>query len=205
MNDNKSNKSNKGKLNTIDDEPVMIGSVCLDQLVQPVDFSGAATAGTPTRIQIAKPRRDEWVTVRTGDKWRLAIYVIEDTESMDREIYIVTNDLANGELADDARYTILHFAASSTGRLFWWYIKMGTEHRRNHWAESALKAVEIAQGKWIRVIAAREGYEIREAKAQMPEPQWPDMSQEDAIKLAFKDRVIDTMDHPIAKRLTLGG
>jgi hypothetical protein len=198
-------KDKKEKLDTAGDEPILIGSVPLEQLIQPVDFSGVATAGTPTRIQVSKTRRDEWVRVRAGDDWRLAIYVIEDTESMDREIYIVTNDLANGELADDARYAILHFAVSSTGRLFWWHIKMGTEHRRNHWAESALKAVEIAQSKWIRVIAAREGYEVREAKAQMPEPRWPDMSREDAIKLAFEDRVIETMDHPVAKRLTLGG
>ncbi len=182
----------------------MIGSIPLDELIQPVDFSGAAPAGTPTRIQINKPRRDEWVTVRSGKEWQLAIYVIEDTQDMDSEIYIVHNDLANGELADDARYAILHLAVSSTGRLFWWHIKMSTS-RRNHWAESALKTVEVAQKKWIRVIAANEGYEIREAKAQMPEPQWPDMSRDETIRLAFEDRIIDTMEHPIAKRLTLGG
>ncbi len=198
-------KEKKSSLETISAEPVMIGGIRLDELVRPVDFSGVATAGTPTRIQINKPRRDEWVTVRSGEDWQFATYVIEDTQDMDREIYIVHNDLANGELADDARYAIFHLTISSTGRLFWWHIKMSANSRRNHWAESALKAVEVAQGKWIRVIPAHEGYEIREAKAQMPEPQWPDMSRDETIRLAFEDRIIDTMEHPIAKRLTLGG
>jgi hypothetical protein len=190
---------------TTDDEPVMIGSVRLDELVQPVDFSGVATAGTPIRIQISKPRRDEWVAVRPGKDWQLAIYVIEDNQDMEREIYIVHSDLANGELSDDARYAILHLAISSTGRLFWWHIKMSATSRRNHWSETALKAVEVAQRKWIRLIPGHESYEIRKAKAQMLEPRWPDLSREEAIQLAFEDRVINTMDHPIARRLTLGG
>ena len=135
----------------------------------------------------------------------MKVLIIEDNQDMDREIYIVHSDLANGELADDARYAILHLATSSTGRLFWWHVKMSVNSRRNHWAESALKAVEIAQGKWIRVIPAHEGYEIREAKARMPEPHWPDMGREEAIQLAFEDRIIDTVEHPVAKRLTLGG
>ena len=197
-------KNKKDKLDTVSDEPVMIGSIPLDELVQPVDLSGAATAGTPTRIHINKPRRDEWVRVRSGKEWEMAIYVIEEVQDMDREIYIVTSDLANGELADDARYAILYLATSSTGRFFWWHVKMAINSRRNHWAESALKAVEIAKGKWIRVISANQGYEIREAKAPMPEPQWPDMSRDEIIQLAFEGRVIDTMEHPVAKRLVLG-
>jgi hypothetical protein len=186
------------------DGPIMIGSIPLEQLVQPVDFSGVASAGTPTRIHISKPRRDEWVTVRPGEDWQLAIYVLEDNQEMDREIYIVHTDLANGQLADDAKYAILHLATSSTGRLFWWYVAMSAS-RRNHWAESALKAVEAATGNWIRVIPAHEGYEIRTAKARMPDPKWPDLTREKAIQLAFEDRIIDTMEHAVAKRLTLGG
>jgi hypothetical protein len=194
----------KTNLEDVPEKPVMIGGIRLDELVQPVDFSGAATAGTPTRIHINKPRRDEWVMVRTGKEWETAIYVIEDVQDMDREIYIVTSDLANGELADDARYAILYLAVSSTGRLFWWHVKMAVNSRRNHWAESALKAIDVAKGKWIRVIPAHEGYEIRKAKAQMPDPQWPDMSRDEIIQIAFEDRVIDTMEHPVAKRLVLG-
>lgn len=197
--------SDKTENGTTNDKSVMIGNICLDELIQPVDYSGVATAGRPIRIQISKPRRDEWVAVRPGEDWQLAGYVIEDKQDMESEIYIVHKDLANGELADDARYAILHLAISTTGRIFWWHIKMGTTNRRNHWAETAVKAVEVAQKNWIRLIPGHESYEIREAKVQMPEPKWPDLSRDEAIQLAFKDRVINSLEHPIARRLILGG
>jgi hypothetical protein len=180
-------KEDKDKPDSVNDKPVMIGATPLTDLVQPIDFSGAASAGAPTRVHINKPRRDEWVTVRTGDEWRLATFTIEEADGLDREHYIISNELAQTELADDARFTNLFLATSSTGRVFFWAVKMSPNGRRNHWAESAQKAVEIAEGKWIRVIPASEGYEI------------------ELIKLAFEDRIIDTMDHPVAKRLTLGG
>lgn len=188
-----------------EEQPVMIGSIPLSELVQPCDYSGAATAGTPTRIQINKPKRDEWVTVRDGEEWQLMTWVLEETIDMDRTLYIVTPDLAQGELEKDAYFAALYLSVSSTGRLFWWHIKQPKNNKRNHWSESARKAAEKAmEGKWIRVIPAHEGYEIREAKARMPEPQWGDFTREEAIQLAFEDQIIDTMEHPVARRLTLG-
>jgi hypothetical protein len=187
------------------EEPVKIDGVNLNDLLQPVDFNGAISAGTPTYIGINRPRRDEWISVRPGEEWIRAIWVIEEQQDLDREIYIVTPELAKAELEADARYAILHLAISSTGRLFWWCIKMGKGSRRNHWAESALKAVDKAKEGWVRVMAAREGYEVWTAKASMPEPHWPEMSPEELTVLAFGERIIATVDHPVARRLTLGG
>ena len=145
------------------------------------------------------------MTVRPGDEWIQAIWVIEEQIDIDREIYVVTENLAKGELEADSRYAILHLAVSSTGRLFWWCTKMGKGSRRNHWAESALKAADKAKRGWVRVMAAHEGYDIWEAKANMPEPQWPDMTPTELIQLAFDDRIIASLDHPVARRLTMGG
>lgn len=191
------------KLNS--EDSVTIDGIALDDLVQPVDFSGVATAGTPTRIQIGKPKRDEWVTVRPEDNWHLAAYTIEEAETMDREQYIVVPELANGLLCDDARYTNLFLTISSTGRLFFWAVKQSAGSRRNFWAESAKAAVEIAKRKWIRLIPGHDGYEIREATVQMPEAQWPSLSRDELIRLAFEDRIIKSDEHPVARRLTRGG
>ena len=196
---------NKPDLKAVaEEEPIVIDGVKLGDLLQPVDYSGAATPGTPTRIGINKPRRDEWVSVRPGDEWVQAVWVIEEQQDIEREIYIVTDELAKNELEADARYAILHLTTSSTGRLFWWCIKLAKGARRNYWAESALKAAEKAQKGWIRIMAAHEGYDVWEAKAPMPDPQWPDMTSSELIQLAFGDRIIATMDHPVARRLTLG-
>lgn len=189
----------------VDEKPVVIDGVNLSDLLQPVDFSGAAAVGTPTRIAINRPKRDEWITVRKGEEWVRAVWVIEEQQDLDREIYIVTPALATGELEADSRYAIMHLTVSSTGRLFWWCVKMGKGSKRNHWAESALKATDKAKDGWIRVMAAHEGYDVWEAKANMPKPQWPDMTPDELIQLAFGDRIIASLDHPVARRLTLGG
>ena len=195
----------KVNLKAVPEKPVVIDGVNLDDLLQPVDFSGAASAGTPTRIAINRPKRDEWITVRKGEEWVRAVWVIEEQQDLDREIYIVAPALATGELEADSRYAIMHLTVSSTGRLFWWCVKMGKGSRRNHWAESALKATDKAKDGWIRVMAAHEGYDVCEAKANMPEPQWPDMTPDELIQLAFDDRIIASLDHPVARRLTMGG
>ena len=45
------------------------------------------------------------------------------------------------------------------------------------------------------------GYEVYEATGELPDPEWPDLSFEDIMKVAFKDRFITGMDHPVIRRL----
>ena len=44
-------------------------------------------------------------------------------------------------------------------------------------------------------------YDVLEAAGQFPEPVWPEVSLQQLLEIAFKGRVIDTMDHPVLRRL----
>ena len=44
-------------------------------------------------------------------------------------------------------------------------------------------------------------YRIFKAEGQLSDPIWPDKSLQELLELAFKDRVIDNMDHPVVRRL----
>ena len=45
-------------------------------------------------------------------------------------------------------------------------------------------------------------YEISEAIGpHPPEPEWPDLSFEAMYRIAFRDRLISSPDHPVLKRL----
>jgi hypothetical protein len=44
-------------------------------------------------------------------------------------------------------------------------------------------------------------YRIWEASSELPEPEWPKQSLGDLLKIAFKGRYIDTLDHGVVKRL----
>lgn len=44
-------------------------------------------------------------------------------------------------------------------------------------------------------------YDVWQTEGPLPEPQWPETSFKDSLRTAFKDRLIDTLDHPVLKRL----
>ena len=44
-------------------------------------------------------------------------------------------------------------------------------------------------------------YEIFQAENNIPDPQWPEQPFSELIRIAFRDRLINTIDHPAVKRL----
>ena len=71
------------------------------------------------------------------------------------------------------------------------------------WWRSAREAAELAMQRWLRVKANMNlgAYEMAAAGSTMSEPEWPDVSFQEIIRLAFRDRLITSLDHPVIKRL----
>jgi len=44
-------------------------------------------------------------------------------------------------------------------------------------------------------------YEMSVAISVMSEPEWPEVSFQEIVRLAFRDRFITSLDHPVIKRL----
>jgi hypothetical protein len=44
-------------------------------------------------------------------------------------------------------------------------------------------------------------YDIYKAQSTMSDPEWPKEGFWDLIKIAFRDHLITTIDHPVIKRL----
>jgi hypothetical protein len=65
------------------------------------------------------------------------------------------------------------------------------------------EAAELGRDQWVRVKAnmALGAYEIAVASGAMAEPIWPPQSFQELIKIAFRDRLINSPDHPVIKRL----
>jgi hypothetical protein len=73
----------------------------------------------------------------------------------------------------------------------------------NEWHRSAAEAAELAMQRWIRLKAnmALGAYEIFEASGTIPDPVWPDLSFQELLRIGFRDRLVDRIDHPVIKRL----
>jgi hypothetical protein len=61
----------------------------------------------------------------------------------------------------------------------------------------------MAMDCWLRVQANMDlgAYELRRAMHEIPAPVWPTHTLHELLKIAFRDRVVDRLDHPVVKRL----
>ena len=163
--------------------------------------SGVSIRKIITNIPCQKPSKQAFVRTRSGDEWRLDALIVEDSET--RDYYVVSPSLHEHLLQDSfpARLTL---AVTRSGDPFLWLQKLpGSDGRSNRWNDSALVACQHAETKWVRVISNMSAghYDVHIAEGINVEPQWPDLSFKEILRLCFKDRFIDSLDHPFLKRL----
>ena len=155
-----------------------------------------------TVISCNKPNRQQFVRVHPDEEYQLQTALF--TDEINREVYLVAPSMFD-ELAGDIQATFLFTAITkTTGNLFLWPVKVpDVDGRRNQWHHSALRAAELAMSKWVRVQASMADgkYDVFEASGSIPDPEWPDKSLRDILEIAFGDRRIDSMDHPVLQQL----
>jgi hypothetical protein len=44
-------------------------------------------------------------------------------------------------------------------------------------------------------------YDVFQASAELSDPTWPEAPFRDLLRVAFKDRFIQSLDHPVLKKL----
>ena len=164
----------------------------------------AATAGTREvllHVPVRKPIRREFVRVHPGGEMQIEIGIFDDRE--EREIFFVVPELRE-ELLGEIKPVLLATAINRQSVLFLWPVQLPDEGgRRSAWAETAHEAYQRAKTTWVKLDADMSlgAYRIYEAMGQLPEPVWPDKPLPELLKLGFKDRIIDSADHPVIKRL----
>lgn len=171
-------------------------------------LSGDAMPGLGIRkalltLPVRKPDKAWWVRVHGDPDYRLETNVIELKE--DRETYLVAPALWP-QLATESTFSPRAFviAVNRQGVHFLWPIKLpGADGRLDEWSRSALEAVDRATKGWVRVQAnlSLGAYEVWETTASIPEPEWPTTQLKDMLRVAFRDRYIDTLNHPVLLRL----
>ena len=174
----------------------------LESLKLSQDFASAVgVRRVLTVVPCRKPHRHEFVRVRSGEDWRLETGLFED--KIQREMYLVGRDLWP-ELAGEIVPVCLFLSITKQGDVSLWPVKLpGADGKSNSWNDSALAAAELAMGKWVR-LAANMGagyYDVFEAAGELAEPTWPELSFQEIVKLCFKGRFLDSMDHPVLRAL----
>jgi hypothetical protein len=166
----------------------------------------AATVGVKKMlltVPVRKPDKAWFVRTHPDEAYRLQTAVLELKE--DREVYIVDRHLWN-ELSTETTFGVRAFftAINRQGVLFLWPVVLpGPDGKTLDWHRSALEAATVASRSWVRVLANMSlgAYDVHQASGDLPDPEWPDTSFRDILAIAFKDRRIDSLDHPVLRKL----
>lgn len=171
-------------------------------------LSGDPAAGLGVKkvlltVPVRKPDKSWFVRTHPNPDFALQTAVIELKE--DRETYLVAPALWP-ELAGEATFSprALFTAVNRQGVPFLWPARLpGPDGKLDEWGRTTLEAAELAKKSWVRVTANMSlgGYEVFQATGELPEPAWPDLPFRELLRIAFKDRLIEGLDHPVLRRL----
>jgi hypothetical protein len=154
-------------------------------------------------VPVRKPDRAWFVQCNISDEYRLLTTVLELKE--DREIYLVDPDILDviiHEPCVSPRYLVT--TINKQGTLFLWPTKLpDASGRLDAWNRSALDAIGLASGSWVRVYADmnKGAYETITAEVEITPPVWPDIPFAEILRIAFKDHFIRDINHPILRNL----
>ena len=156
-----------------------------------------------TTVPVRKPNRHDFVRVHPDPAYRLTPAALIELKD-DRETFLVPPAMAielPGEFVVATLYTAI---TRPGGVLHLWPIRLpGVDGKHNEWHRSAAEAAELAMDRWIRVKAnmALRANEIEEAIGDLPDPTWPDLPFSEILRIAFRNHIIDSFDHPVVQRL----
>jgi hypothetical protein len=157
-------------------------------------------------VAVRRPDRSWWVRSHPSEDFRIQTAVLElKSERGGSETYLVAQPLWP-ELAAEPTFKLklLATAVNRQGTCFLWEANLPRpDGRSDEWGRSALEAMNMAKAGWVRVIANMDAgaYDVLLATGQIPDPEWPDVTFSHLLRVAFKERLITTLDHPILRRL----
>jgi hypothetical protein len=169
-------------------------------------FDPSLTEGIGVRkvlntVPVRKPNPQDFIRVHPDTAYRLPLAVIELKD--DREIYLLPPPVA-AQLPGEYIMATLYLAINRQGVLFLWPVKLpGSDGKILVWHTSAADACNHAMQRWVRVKSNMSlgAYEAYEASAKIPDPVWPKLTYQEILKIAFRDRYVTGLDHPVVKRL----
>ena len=163
-----------------------------------------AALGVTKRLTTVPVRRagpQDFFRVHPSPEYALETMLLEFKD--DNEVYLVDPSLWH-DLAGELVPKVLYVTVSRQGVVRLWPIRLPDEEGKlDDWNRSALEAAEIGKTRWIRLRANRSlgAYEVFEAHGEIPAPEWPDLTLQQIVEVAFKGKFITSRDHPALRRL----
>jgi hypothetical protein len=154
-----------------------------------------------TTVPARRPSPQDFVRVHPAPDFRENFAMVDLKD--DREDFLVRPELLP-ELAGEVIYKTIFTAVNRQGVCFLWPVRLpAPDDRKSDWSLSAREAAEMAMSHWVRLKANMSlgAYEITLAESVMAEPVWPELSYQELIRIAYRERMVTALDHAVVKRL----
>ena len=155
-------------------------------------------------VPVHKPSKEVWFRVHTSPDYTGNFHFIELNDSRDRDYFFVMPDVAerlNGIEPTLVAKTVFT-CINRSGDVWLWLAAIPDDDNPNTWHATALECAKLAQDKWTRMVSnqAISSYEASVSELDI-EPEWPGRTFDELLEVAFKGRIIDSMDHAVIRRL----
>jgi hypothetical protein len=154
-----------------------------------------------TTVPARRPSPQDFVRVHPAQEYRENFAMIDLKE--DREDYLVHPSILP-ELPGEVVYKTIYTAINRQGVPFLWPVRLpAPDDRQSDWWRSAREAAETAMTCWVRMKANMSlgAYDIAVAEGVMADPKWPELSFQELLRIAYRDRMVTAIGHPVVKRL----
>ena len=192
----------------------------LEALRAPQNFqqTGGVQKTTLSVLASSRPPKNKFLRVHPFDdthgqeKWcaNVLVFSHQFEDDIGPENFIVPSTAEPYEaLLDKLALVLIVCGMTRLGAKFLWELKLptaGNNRRANHWHETRLTCARKATEAWVRPEADMHGggYNFCVPLAQIEEPDWGQDSFPTLFEIAYRDRIIDSLEHPVCKEY-LGG
>jgi hypothetical protein len=171
----------------------------------------AAAAGVDrilTDLPVRSAPNDTFVRIHPSDKYQFSPWVI-DLKS-EQETYLVQPPLYPALIGESTfKRKHIHLAVTKQSAHFLWAVRCPPDDDQppDKWMKTPLEALRLAKNEWTRIYWDASTRQHRLGRSEDPqEPDWwvTKYTFPELLKIAFKDYIIDSLDHPVIRRLKGG-
>jgi len=165
------------------------------------DFENISVKRVLNVVPIRKPSKQEFFRVVPGDEWTFQTWILDFKE--DREIYLVSPAIAP-HIEHELKPVALYTAYNRRGDYFLIYVPLPRDGKWNRWHESLHLIVTQAKENWVRADSdlGAGHYKLVVATGDIKEPNLPEVRDfKQLLDIAFRDRFIADLSHPIIEKL----
>jgi hypothetical protein len=157
-------------------------------------------------VPVRKPGPTEFFRVHPSPEFTVDGWTVEYGSDKDLKDYWIAPHLVNAVRYLPLRRKKFWTCVNRWGVVFLWPSPIPSEGASQGmtWYQSRLRAAHEATRLWCRINGNMSlgAYELTIAPGDLGDPDWPDYSFPELLKLGFKDAVITSIDHQVIKELS---